>query len=128
MISSVRRALTVISVLIAPTETNGELKMEGRNERALAVYSRVQKKLTGENSKALVEVYSRSMTGRDFNPDVELSVNAQVEMLILQATAVENLCQCFLGMSFFDGLGRVLTIFRMVCILVMYIFVLFTQM
>jgi hypothetical protein len=30
-------------------ETNGELKMEGRNERALAVYSRVQKKLTGEH-------------------------------------------------------------------------------
>lgn len=62
-------------------ETNGELKMEGRNERALAVYSRVQKKLTG----------------RDFNPDVELTVNAQVDKLILQATAVENLCQCFLG-------------------------------
>jgi FKBP12-rapamycin complex-associated protein len=36
-------------------------------------------------------------SGRDFNPDVELSVNAQVEMLIQQATAVENLCQCFLG-------------------------------
>jgi len=30
-------------------EINGELKMEGRNERALAVYSRVQKKLTGKD-------------------------------------------------------------------------------
>lgn len=62
-------------------EADGELKMEGRNDRALAVYSRVQKKLTG----------------RDFDPDVELSVETQVEKLIQQATAVENLCQCFLG-------------------------------
>jgi FKBP12-rapamycin complex-associated protein len=37
------------------------------------------------------------LQGRDFNPDVELSVNDQVEKLIVQATAVENLCQCFLG-------------------------------
>jgi hypothetical protein len=34
--------------LTSHTETNGELKMEERNERAWAVYSRVQKKLTGE--------------------------------------------------------------------------------
>jgi len=54
---------------------------ETRNERALAVYNRVQHKLTG----------------RDFNPDVPLTVPLQVEKLILQATSLENLCQCFSG-------------------------------
>ncbi|KAF9525319.1 phosphatidylinositol 3-kinase [Crepidotus variabilis] len=54
---------------------------EVRNERALSVYNRVQNKITG----------------RDFNPDVVLTVPAQVDKLIEQATALENLCQCFSG-------------------------------
>ncbi|KAI0741336.1 atypical/PIKK/FRAP protein kinase [Daedaleopsis nitida] len=54
---------------------------EVRNERALFVYRRVQDKLTG----------------RDFNPEEVLSVSAQVDKLILQATSLENLCQCFSG-------------------------------
>ena len=54
---------------------------EVRNERALAVYSRVQYKITG----------------RDFNPDVVLSVADQVEKLIEQATVLENLSRCFSG-------------------------------
>ncbi|KAI0792169.1 FAT-domain-containing protein [Abortiporus biennis] len=54
---------------------------EIRNERALFVYNRVQHKLTG----------------RDFHPDVVLTVPAQVEKLISQATSIENLCQCFSG-------------------------------
>jgi FKBP12-rapamycin complex-associated protein len=54
---------------------------EVRNERALSVYNRVQNKITG----------------RDFNPEVVLNVKAQVENLIEQATALENLCQCFSG-------------------------------
>ncbi|KAM6497086.1 phosphatidylinositol 3-kinase [Amanita muscaria] len=54
---------------------------EIRNERALFVYNRVQNKLTG----------------RDFNPEVSLLVSEQVDKLIEQATALENLCQCFSG-------------------------------
>ncbi|KAJ8453602.1 hypothetical protein ONZ51_g13507 [Trametes cubensis] len=54
---------------------------EVRNERALLVYKRVQDKLAG----------------RDFNPDEVLSVPAQVDKLIVQATSLENLCQCFSG-------------------------------
>ncbi|KAI0091642.1 phosphatidylinositol 3-kinase [Irpex rosettiformis] len=54
---------------------------EVRNERALTVYNRVQHKLTG----------------RDFNPDISLTVQQQVDKLILQATSLENLCQCFSG-------------------------------
>jgi len=56
-------------------------KHEVRNDRALAVYNRVQNKLTG----------------RDFDPNVVLPVAAQVEKLIAQATSCENLCQCFSG-------------------------------
>jgi FKBP12-rapamycin complex-associated protein len=54
---------------------------ETKNNRALAVYRRVQDKLAG----------------RDFNPDEELTVEEQVHKLIKQATALENLCQCFPG-------------------------------
>ncbi|KAF9509645.1 hypothetical protein BS47DRAFT_139059 [Hydnum rufescens UP504] len=56
-------------------------KHEVRNDRALAVYNRVQNKLNG----------------RDFNPEVTLTVSAQVGKLIEQATSLENLCQCFHG-------------------------------
>ncbi|KAJ7170509.1 phosphatidylinositol 3-kinase [Mycena crocata] len=54
---------------------------EVRNVKALSVYNRVQNKLTG----------------RDFDPEIVLPVNAQVERLIQQATSIENLCQCFSG-------------------------------
>ncbi|EIW52012.1 atypical/PIKK/FRAP protein kinase [Trametes versicolor FP-101664 SS1] len=54
---------------------------EVQNERAVVVYRRVQDKLNG----------------RDFDPDEVLTVPAQVEKLILQATSIENLSQCFSG-------------------------------
>ncbi|KAJ7032195.1 phosphatidylinositol 3-kinase [Mycena alexandri] len=54
---------------------------EVRNKQALIVYNRVQHKLTG----------------RDFNIDIAYSVEQQVDMLIRQAMALENLCQCFVG-------------------------------
>jgi FKBP12-rapamycin complex-associated protein len=57
------------------------IRHEVMNERALSVYNRVQAKLTG----------------RDFDPDVPLPVQTQVEKLIQQATSLENLCQCFSG-------------------------------
>ncbi|KAL0577906.1 phosphatidylinositol kinase-related protein kinase tor1, partial [Marasmius crinis-equi] len=57
------------------------LGREVRDHRAVSVYERVQKKLTG----------------RDFDPDVSLPVKLQVDKLILQATSLENLCQLFSG-------------------------------
>ncbi|KAF8064841.1 phosphatidylinositol 3-kinase [Lyophyllum atratum] len=54
---------------------------EVRNESALSVCNRVQHKLTG----------------RDFTPDVALSIDVQVDRLIQQATAIENLCTAFNG-------------------------------
>ncbi|KAE9399554.1 phosphatidylinositol 3-kinase [Gymnopus androsaceus JB14] len=59
----------------------GEVVREVRNDRAVAVYERVQKKLTG----------------RDFDPEDSLSVKSQVEKLISQASSLENLCQLFSG-------------------------------
>ena len=70
---------------------------EIRNERALAVYNRVQNKLTGSYCLWFEVVVSDILVGRDFNPDVVLSVEQQVEKLIAQATSLENLCQCFSG-------------------------------
>lgn len=51
------------------------------NQRAVNVLTRVQNKLTG----------------KDFKPDVELVVAEQVNKLILLATSLENLCQCYIG-------------------------------
>jgi len=56
-------------------------KQEVRNERALNVFNRVQHKLTG----------------RDFDPNAALTIEAQVDRLIQEATSLENLCQCFSG-------------------------------
>ena len=54
---------------------------EVQNARAIQVLARVKEKLTG----------------RDFRPDQELTVDEQVAKLIAQATSVENLCQHYIG-------------------------------
>jgi serine/threonine-protein kinase mTOR len=42
-------------------------------------------------------IYIDGLLGRDFDQDDVLEVPDQVQKLILQATSVENLCQCFSG-------------------------------
>jgi FKBP12-rapamycin complex-associated protein len=51
------------------------------------------------NSKALDVILrvSNKLTGRDFRANYTLTVEAQVQRLIQQATAIENLCQCYIG-------------------------------
>ena len=56
-------------------------KPEGLNAKALSVISRVSNKLTG----------------RDFKASTTLDVPLQVQRLIIQATSLENLCQCYIG-------------------------------
>lgn len=56
-------------------------KPEILNTRALTVMNRVSNKLTG----------------RDFKPNITLDVPLQVQRLILQATSLENLSQCYIG-------------------------------
>jgi FKBP12-rapamycin complex-associated protein len=61
---------------------NGANEMaEVQNSRAVEVLDRVAQKLTG----------------RDFKPDDELTVNEQVNKLIIEATKLENLCQHYIG-------------------------------
>jgi FKBP12-rapamycin complex-associated protein len=61
---------------------NGANEMaEVQNARAVEVLDRVAQKLTG----------------RDFKPDDELTVNEQVNKLIIEATKLENLCQHYIG-------------------------------
>ncbi|GAB6019044.1 hypothetical protein CHUAL_000671 [Chamberlinius hualienensis] len=54
---------------------------EALNKKALQIVNRVRDKLTG----------------RDFSPNKTLEVEAQVDLLIRQATSHENLCQCYIG-------------------------------
>lgn len=63
------------------TATVPQEAKEVQNARALQVLARVREKLTG----------------RDFKPDEELYVGAQVDKLLAQATSVENLCQHYIG-------------------------------
>jgi serine/threonine-protein kinase mTOR len=75
------------------------MRQEVRNDRAVAVYQRVQAKLTGRDLCHLrpCPAVSVAFTGRDFDPNITLTVPAQVNKLIAQATSIENLCQCFSG-------------------------------
>ena len=57
------------------------VEKEVQNARAVQVLSRVKEKLTG----------------RDFKKEFELSVDAQVEKLLTEATNLENLCQHYIG-------------------------------
>eukprot|EP01155_Anaeramoeba_flamelloides_P032898 Anaeramoba_flamelloidesa953_77.p1 GENE.a953_77~~a953_77.p1 ORF type:complete len:672 (-),score=168.70 a953_77:7-1956(-) len=54
---------------------------EDENERARSIVKRIKDKLTG----------------RDFDSKKSLDVKEQVEMLIDEATSIENLCQCYIG-------------------------------
>lgn len=59
----------------------GAVPAEELNQRALAVIRRIKDKLSGD----------------DFAHHRALSVEAQVELLIQESTAVENLCACYVG-------------------------------
>ena len=51
------------------------------------------------NSKAVavIQRVSNKLTGRDFKPTSVLDVKEQVQLLILEATSIEHLCQCYIG-------------------------------
>lgn len=57
--------------------------------------------LEGAQNKKALQIITRvrdKLTGRDFSHDSEvLSVQQQVDLLVLQATSNENLCQCYIG-------------------------------
>lgn len=58
------------------------MQQETTNKKALIIVTRVREKLTG----------------RDFSHESDsLTPERQVNLLILQATSNENLCQCYIG-------------------------------
>jgi len=75
-------ALTTKDKIGKSLEDEGESQMEATNDKAVQITNRINSKLTG----------------KDFAPR-ELDVKEQVDMLIKQATDVENLCQCYIGWS-----------------------------
>ncbi|KAI0517914.1 TOR kinase [Xylaria bambusicola] len=74
------RARTNSSLFNGSTQLDGDMA-EIQNARAIEVLDRVNQKLTG----------------RDFKPNEELEVVAQVNKLVLEATKLENLCQHYIG-------------------------------
>ncbi|KAJ3106200.1 phosphatidylinositol kinase- protein kinase tor1 [Phlyctochytrium planicorne] len=76
-----RKQRTNENELITGDDDEHVNKPEGLNARALSVINRVSSKLTG----------------RDFKTANPLDVSSQVQKLILQATSLENLCQCYIG-------------------------------
>lgn len=78
------------------------------NERAVAVMDRMSQKLTGRDFSILTSFLGSSVqnatdqgTSRDFfEVERSLSVKLQVQRLIIQATAHENLCQNYVGYDF----------------------------
>merc|ERR1719411_1146446 len=72
------------ATLVGSGNSNGssaQQQPEALNKKALDIVQRVRDKLTG----------------RDFDPNECLAVDAQVDLLIRQATNNENLCQCYIG-------------------------------
>lgn len=51
------------------------------------------------NTKALTIIsrVSNKLTGRDFQSKDALDLKDQVERLIIEATSIDNLCQCYIG-------------------------------
>ena len=72
------------ATLVGSGNSNGssaQQQPEALNKKALDIVQRVRDKLTG----------------RDFDPNECFAVDAQVDLLIRQATNNENLCQCYIG-------------------------------
>jgi len=83
--SSTHHLLTAERALALSANAEGEdgvaIVPEELNTRALAVIRRIKDKLSGN----------------DFAHHRSLTVEAQVELLIQESSAVENLCSCYVG-------------------------------
>lgn len=53
--------------------------------------------VTNKKARLIVDRVKQKLTGNDFNTQDEITVQRQVDLLILQATNNENLCQCYIG-------------------------------
>ncbi|PWN43039.1 putative TOR1-1-phosphatidylinositol 3-kinase [Ceraceosorus guamensis] len=81
------------------TDEANELKAPDASEHEAAGQLRSNQPGDVRNVKALevVRRIQNKLNGRDFNPNVALSVPAQIQRLVQEATSLENLCQAFIG-------------------------------
>ena len=76
---------------------------EELNKKALQIIQRVRDKLTGNHGDyvmpmcTIVYVFPYHLLGNDFPHEKGVDVSRQVQLLINQATAHDNLCQCYIG-------------------------------
>lgn len=75
------------------TRFSADYKPEALNTKALAVIKRVQNKLTG---KDFIPTTGQGMPKQP-STSAPLPTSSQVDKLINQAMAIENLCQCYIG-------------------------------
>lgn len=52
---------------------------------------------TNKKARLIVDRVKQKLTGNDFNTTEAITVSEQVDLLVLQATNNENLCQCYIG-------------------------------
>lgn len=52
---------------------------------------------TNKKARLIVDRVKQKLTGNDFNTNEAITVSEQVDLLVLQATNNENLCQCYIG-------------------------------
>jgi len=83
------------------SDSNMESLVEYRNEIVSKKNDSMGESVEPEalNKKALdiVQRVRDKLTGRDFSKEESLEVAEQVDLLIVQATSHENLCQCYIG-------------------------------
>jgi serine/threonine-protein kinase mTOR len=53
--------------------------------------------VTNKKARDIVDRVKQKLTGNDFNTEKPDTVQTQIDLLILQATKNENLCQCYIG-------------------------------
>ena len=74
------------------------MEPEALNKKALDIVQRVRDKLTGRDfNKEVGTVSGMSRLLKQFLLQESLKVAEQVDLLIVQATSHENLCQCYIG-------------------------------
>lgn len=55
--------------------------------------------VTNKKARQIIDRVKQKLTGNDFNTDIPVDVQKQVDLLIQQATNNENLCQNYIGES-----------------------------
>lgn len=68
---------------------------ENINKKGLEVICRIRDKLSG----FFIFYLFLNFIGKDFKNVDPISINKQIKLLINQATAIENLCEAYIGWS-----------------------------